>query len=192
MFMILHADEAERFEEQIAPIVANRQAYAMLEVTFVGKGGRDASWKPAPLRCSISTASTAVTVASPAISPSASGPSALLEQRDALVHAAYAIAGKLVTASSLDDAIEQALRLRSVRSFRWIASSFWKMRRRGTGLCCAIFGRHPGSRSKSIRLTSRALRLRLRTCWLGSGPLSMGHVAWADLHAPHLRRQSYA
>ncbi|WP_082540572.1 EAL domain-containing protein [Pseudolabrys sp. Root1462] len=181
MFMILHADEAERFEERIAPIVANRQAYAMLEVTFVGKDGRDAfvETSAAPVfdqhgkYCGYRGIARDITERKRS--------ERALEQRDALVHAAYAIAGKLVTASSLDDAIEQALRLISqvIQVDRIIVLENAEARH---GPVLRYLWESPRIAIKIDQAYFQGSAIETEDMLAWVRPLSMGHIVWADLH----------
>lgn len=178
MFMILRPEEAERFAKAIAPIVATRQAYAMLEVTFVGKDGREAfvETSAAPVfdqqgkYCGYRGIARDITERKRA--------ERALQQRDVLMHAASTIAGKLVTASSLDDAIQQALQLISQviqvdrivvlenAPARPVLHYLWESSRIAVKLEQAYF---EGSAAQTADMIA----------WVT--PLSMGHIVSADV-----------
>lgn len=107
----MRPDEAQRFARAIAPIVATHESFSMLEVTFIGKDGREAfvETSAAPVFDRDGSYHGYRGIARD-VSARKEAERAL-QQRDALVHAASAVAGKFVTAASVDDAIQQSLHM---------------------------------------------------------------------------------
>ncbi len=111
MLAIMRPHDAEQFARLIAPLVATNRSFSQLEMTVVGRDGREAILETSAVPVFDRTGNYSGYRGIARDITARKKSERALQQRDALVHAASQVAGKLVTAPSLDDAIQQALRL---------------------------------------------------------------------------------